>query len=62
MALWCRLRPVLRLFYSAVAVYFLVAVYGGAIGEHRFREIVGEQWFRPGRGFRPTKSGNFTDS
>jgi hypothetical protein len=40
----------------------LVAVYGGTIGEHRFREIVGEQWFRPGRGFRPTKSGNFTDS
>jgi putative Mn2+ efflux pump MntP len=41
---------------------FLVAVYGGTIGEHRFREIVGEQWFRPGRGFRPNKTGNFTDS
>ena len=57
MALWCRLRPVLRLFYSAVAVYFWLRFEVERLVSMVLERLLGSNGFGRGEGFGPPKAG-----
>ena len=57
MALWCRLRPVLRLFYSAVAVYFWLRFMVERLVSMVLERLLGSNGFGRGEGFGPPKAG-----
>jgi hypothetical protein len=57
MALWCRLRPVLRLLSSAVAVYFWLRFMAERLVSIVLERLLGSNGFGRGEDFGLTKPG-----